>query len=147
MSRKLTTKQEAFCLEYAKTGNATQSAISAGYAQKTAYSQGQRLLKNVEVQKRLQDIAKQIESEKIADITEIQKFLTSVMRNETIEEVVVVEGYGEGCSSARTMDKDTFLKDRIKAAETLAKMQGAFDNKLQLEVTLPVFGGEDELED
>lgn len=29
--------------------NATQAAIRAGYSEKTAYSQGQRLLKNVEV--------------------------------------------------------------------------------------------------
>ncbi|MGH8525139.1 MAG: terminase small subunit, partial [Gammaproteobacteria bacterium] len=29
--------------------NATQAAVRAGYSRKTAYSQGQRLLKNVEV--------------------------------------------------------------------------------------------------
>lgn len=31
-------------------GNATQAAISAGFSEKTAYSQGSRMLKNVEVQ-------------------------------------------------------------------------------------------------
>lgn len=46
---KLTPKQSAFVREYLIDLNATQAAIRAGYSQKTAYSQGQRLLKNVEV--------------------------------------------------------------------------------------------------
>jgi hypothetical protein len=41
----------------------------------------------------------------------------------------------------------TASKDRIKAAETLGKMQGAFDNKTNINVVIPVFGGEDGLED
>jgi hypothetical protein len=39
--------------EYLATGNATEAAKRAGYSQRTAYSQGQRLLKNVEVKKLL----------------------------------------------------------------------------------------------
>ena len=46
---KLTPKQKRFCEEYLIDLNATQAAIRAGYSKKTAYSQGQRLLKNVEV--------------------------------------------------------------------------------------------------
>lgn len=43
-----------FVTEYLKNGNnATQAAISAGYSEKTAYSQGSRLLKSVEVQQYL----------------------------------------------------------------------------------------------
>lgn len=45
----LTPKQEAFVREYLLDLNATQAAIRAGYSAKTAYSMGQRLLKNVEV--------------------------------------------------------------------------------------------------
>lgn len=45
----LTPKQEAFVAEYLVDLNATQAAIRAGYSEKTAYSMGQRLLKNVEV--------------------------------------------------------------------------------------------------
>ena len=47
----MTHRQELFIQEYIKTGNATHSAITAGYSEKTAYSIGQRLLKNVEVEK------------------------------------------------------------------------------------------------
>lgn len=46
---KLTAKQEQFVREYLIDLNATQAAIRSGYSEKTAYSQGQRLLKNVEV--------------------------------------------------------------------------------------------------
>lgn len=43
-------KQIRFVEEYIVDLNATQAAVRAGYSEKTAYSQGQRLLKNVEVQ-------------------------------------------------------------------------------------------------
>lgn len=48
---KLTAKQAKFVSEYLIDLNATQAAIRTGYNPKTAYSQGQRLLKNVEVMK------------------------------------------------------------------------------------------------
>lgn len=42
-------KQQKFVDEYLIDLNATQAAVRAGYSPETAYSQGQRLLKNVEV--------------------------------------------------------------------------------------------------
>lgn len=53
-------KQDRFCLEYIKDQNATQAATRAGYSEKTAYSQGQRLLKNPEVQQHLAALRQQI---------------------------------------------------------------------------------------
>ncbi|WP_421849944.1 terminase small subunit [Oricola sp.] len=46
----LTDKQKTFVKEFLVDLNATQAAIRAHYSRKTAYSQGSRLLKNVEVQ-------------------------------------------------------------------------------------------------
>lgn len=46
----LNEKQELFAREYIKDLNATQAAIRAGYSEKTAKSQGQRLLTHVDVQ-------------------------------------------------------------------------------------------------
>jgi phage terminase small subunit len=63
--QKLSAKQEQFCREYLVDLNATQAAIRAGYSPKTAYSMGQRLLKNVEVQAFIQR-AKQERAEKLA---------------------------------------------------------------------------------
>lgn len=146
----LNVKQEAFCLHYAKTGNATESYKVAGYSAKTdraVYANANRLLKNDYVKARLAELADEMKSEKIAGIREIQEKLTSILRGEVQEEQVVVEGCGDGVSEATIIKRQPQLKDVIKAGETLAKMQGGFDNKIQVEVTVPVFGGEDGLED
>jgi phage terminase small subunit len=47
-------KQLLFCKEYIKDLNATQAAIRAGYSPKTARSQAQRLLTNVDIQNQIQ---------------------------------------------------------------------------------------------
>ncbi|WP_390451781.1 terminase small subunit, partial [Chryseobacterium sp. Alg-005] len=52
---KLTEKQQKFCEEYLIDLNATQSAIRAGYSEKTASEQGTRLLGNVKVQNFLKE--------------------------------------------------------------------------------------------
>ena len=46
----LTPRQRSFVANYLKTGNATEAAISAGYAAKSARSQGSKLLSMPEVQ-------------------------------------------------------------------------------------------------
>lgn len=146
----LNVKQEAFCLHYAQTGNATESYKVAGYeaaTERAIYANANRLLKNDKVKERLKQLADEMASEKIASIKEIQERLTGILRGDTTEEVVVVEGCGDGISQARIMHKRPSLKDVVKACETLAKMQGGFDTKMQVEVSIPVFGGEDFLED
>ena len=51
---KLTDKRLRFVEEYPVDFNATKAAQRSGFSEKTAYSQGQRLLKNVDIQKALQ---------------------------------------------------------------------------------------------
>ena len=46
----MTDKQNVFVQEYLKDCNATQAAIRAGYSEHTAYSIGQRLMKDVSIQ-------------------------------------------------------------------------------------------------
>ncbi len=50
----MTPKQERFVQEYLVDQNATAAAKRAGYSERTAYSQGQRLLKNVEARQAIQ---------------------------------------------------------------------------------------------
>ncbi len=166
MPKMKSVKQENFCLHYAKTGNATESYKQAGYKVKNDNVAGvsaAKLLRNSKIQERLQELADEISSKKIADIKEIQEYLTSVMRREHCEHTVVVlskETSKYAPDENGTMRKQTIkeeypqivpipakLSDANKAAETLAKMQGGFDTKLQVELTVPVFGGEDDLED
>lgn len=162
----LNVKQEAFCLHYAKTGNATEAYKQAGYKAKTersAYAASNKLLKNVKVQERLKELADEIASDKIASIKEIQEYLTSVMRREMTESVVVTLSEEttkyvpdeNGTMRKQTVKKEipkiveipAKLSDANKAAETLAKMQGGFDSKMKLEIEVPVFEGEEDLED
>lgn len=137
-------------MHYAKTGNATESYKQAGYVCKNDNAAGasaRRLLINAKIKQRLQELADEMKSEKIADIREIHEYLTSVIRGETSDDVVVTEGCGDGISEAKVVEVRTNNAARIKAAVELAKMKGAYDNKLQVEVTVPVFGGEEDLED
>ena len=58
--KKLSDQREAFCQSYVICHNKTQAAKDAKYSKKTAGSQGQRLLKNVEIQKRIAELEKPI---------------------------------------------------------------------------------------
>ena len=144
---KLTAKQQRFCDEYLIDLNATQAAIRAGYSEKTAYSIGQENLKKPEIRQFID--ARMAEKEKalIADQDEVLRYLTSVLRGESQSTELVVEGTGDGCSEARTVLKEPSEKDRLKAAELLGKRYGLYTDKAEVEVVMPVFGGEDELEE
>jgi len=135
---KLTRKQQRFADEYLVDANATQAAIRAGYSEKTAYSQGQRLLKNVEVKKYIDEQLEKIHNEKIADAKEVMMYLTSVLRGESLSEIVVVEGTGDGCSDARRMMKLPDERERLKAAELIGKRYGMFTDKVNVEGAIPV---------
>lgn len=66
------------------------------------------------------------------------EFLTSVMRGESESEIVVVEGCGDGCSSARNVTKRPDEKERLKAAELIGKRFGMFDKKEEEQTNEPV---------
>jgi phage terminase small subunit len=59
----LSAMRERFCQEYSREANATQAAIKAGYSEKSAYSQGQRLLKFPEVAARITELQAEIAEE------------------------------------------------------------------------------------
>ena len=108
---KLNAKRQAFVDAW--EGNATAAALAAGYSPKTAYSQGQRLLKIVEVQDAIKAREAQRLAPTIASRRERQEFWTSVLRNE-----------GEA------------MKNRLKAAELLGKSEGDFLERVEMDMTL-----------
>lgn len=110
---KLNAKRQAFVDVW--EGNATAAALAAGYSPKTAYSQGQRLLKTVEVQEAIKAREAQRLAPTIATRQERQEFWTSVLRNE--EEV---------------------MKNRLKAAELLGKSEGDFLERVEMDQTVSV---------
>ncbi len=144
----MTPKQEKFCAEYLIDLNGTQAAIRAGYSERTAYSIGQRLLKNVEVQSRIQELRAKEFKKTIATAEEVEAMLSKAMRGELDEEVVVVEGSGDGYSEAKIMTKQISARDRLKAAELMGKRHQLFTDKVQMFGELiPIFVGEDDISD
>lgn len=144
----MTPKQKRFCDEYLIDCNATQSAIRAGYSENSAYSAGQRMLKNVEVKNYIEEQLEKLHSAKIADAQEVLEYLTSVLRGESQSTEIVIEGCGDGVSEARTIKKEPSEKDRLKAGELLGKRFGMWNDKMNVNLNLPVFyEGEDSLED
>ena len=143
----LSEKQKKFFMEYLVDSNATQSAIRAGYSKKTAYSQGQRLLKHVEGQEFLMELMAEKDKRLIADQDEVLKYLTSVLRGESESEEIVIENIGDFTSEARTMKKAPSEKDRLKAAELLGKRYSLFKDSVKLDVKPVVIGGGEDLED
>lgn len=146
---KMTAKQRRFCDEYLIDLNATQAAIRAGYSKKTAYAIGNENLMKPELKKYIEKRMEEKESELIADQNEVLKYLTAVMRGQTQAEVVVVEGTGEGCSEARTMQKAPDEKERLKAAELLGKRYGLYTDRVEQEVDMELnitvdYGDDDE---
>ena len=65
-------KQEKFAQNYVLHSNATEAAKAAGYAADSAYNQGYRLSQNEEVQERINELEKSLETN-VDVITEIEK--------------------------------------------------------------------------
>ena len=144
----MTNKQKRFCEEYLIDCNAKQAAIRAGYSEKTAYAIGNENLNKPELSAYIQEKLEEMQSKSIASAEEVLQYLTSVLRDEQTEETIVVEGLGDGCSEARRVDKKVGAKDRIRAAELLAKRYGILTDKVKTEGSIPVvITGGDDLED
>ena len=143
-------KHERFCLEYAKKADASEAYRKAGYKAKndtSVYANACRLLKNDKVQARLAELHDEMASEKIANAAEMQKILTRIARQEQQEEVVVVEGVEKGVSEARIITKKPSNQDAIKAINQLARMQGVDNGNSAVNIVIPLFGGDENLED
>ena len=147
--KKLTAKQQRFCDEYLLDLNATQAAIRAGYSKKTAKQIGQQNLTKLDLKEYIGKRMAEKEATLVADQTEVMRYLTSVLRGQSVSEVVVVEGTGDGCSEARAMQKAPDEKERLKAAELLGKAHMMFSDKVQQEIDMDLnitvdYGDEDD---
>ena len=145
---KLTEKQKRFADYYIETGNATESARRAGYKGKNLNNVASENLAKVGVKSYIDEKLKVLENERTASAKEVLEFLTKSMRGELDEEVIVVEGTGDGTSEARKIKKQIGLRERIKSAELLGKRYRLFTDKIEVEGVVPVMiVGENELEE
>lgn len=85
MGNKLTDKQERFCQEYVIDLNATQAAIRAGYADKTANREGSRLLSNVDIQEKILTLKEEIAERNRITVDELVSTLAGMVRFDIAE--------------------------------------------------------------
>ena len=134
---KLTDKQAAFVREYLVDLNATQAAIRAGYSERTAYSVGQRLLKNVEIQRAV--AAAQAQRARRVEVTQdyVLSNLVEVVER-TMQRAPVLDRKGERVTDEEGRAVWTFdAKSANRALELLGKHLGIFADKVKAEVSGP----------
>lgn len=107
----LTPKQARFVQEYLVDLNATAAAKRAGYSERTAYSIGQRLLKNVEIQKALQTARAALQER-----TGITMYYVLTKLKEVAD-----------ADASDAQDSDLRFSNKLRALELLGKHLGVFD--------------------
>ena len=139
----LTERKRRFVKEYLIDLNATQAAIRAGYSEKTAYSQGQRLLKDVEIngliQKEQQKRAETLDITKDRIVEELAKIAFGDVReivNWTQGAVMLIpskEITDKAAAAISEVSKGAFgikikRHDKVRALDSLTKLLG-FDKE------------------
>lgn len=153
----LNKKQRTFAEAYAMPGtecygNATKSAIKAGYSEKTARSQGQRLLTDDDIKNYIKGVEQQLFDENIMTGKEVLYRLTKTARGEhtEVEAIVTKTGdYKENPDTGRMqlvydeevqlVSKPPKISDQNKALELLGKHHKLFTDKQEVEHKLPMF--------
>ena len=110
----LNVRQKLFCYYYVETGNATESAIKAGYKPKAAQANASRLLSYELVKQEIARLQKPIEDHHIATGQEVMEFFTKMMNGE------IKDAFGLDASNS----------DRLKAANEIAKRTVDIENKM-----------------
>ena len=153
-ARKLTPKQAEFVRQYLVDLNATAAAIRAGYSERTAKSQGQRLLTNVDVSAAL--AAAKAEREQRTEITQ-DRVVSELAKIAFADPRELMEWGPEGVklkdsaelteeqaasvaevSETTTKDGGSLrLKkhDKVKALELLGRPLGMFTDKVKSEIS------------
>lgn len=151
----MTDKQKIFADEYLIDLNATRAYKAAYPSVKkddTAAVNGSKLLRNTKVADYIEETLEKLHSERVADVQEVLEYLTSVMRREKKESVVVtltqeVSEYVKderGTPRKRTkkvevpqiVEIPAKLSDANKAAELLGKRYALFTDKLELDADM-----------
>ena len=123
-------KQQRFIDEYIISGNATQSAIKAGYSKKYANTNANKLLQNTTIKSAIDKRNAEIQSEKTMDMKEVMERLTAIGRGETSEQQLSNKG--------EVVEVETKTSDRIRAMELIGKRYGAWLDKKEVNGNLDI---------
>ena len=119
-------RQKRFVDFYIQTGNASEAARKAGYSEHVANVAGSKLLTKANVRAEINSRLGELKTKRTADTQEILEHLTSVVRGELTEEVVT--------NSGKKITAKVNQRDRLKAAEMLLKVNGAFREQVDVKV-------------
>lgn len=119
-------RQKRFVDFYIQTGNASEAARKAGYSEHVANVAGSKLLTKANIRAEIDQRLGELKTQRTADTQEILEHLTSVVRGELTEEVVT--------NSGKKITAKVNQRDRLKAAEMLLKVNGAFREQVDVKV-------------
>lgn len=119
---KLTAKQQKFVNEYVKSGNATQSAIKAGYSKRTAAMAGSENLRKPYMKDAIDKRMQKMEDAKIAKAEEVLQLYSRILRGEESEKSAVATPKG-----VEVVETPADLKTRLSAGKELMKRYPAMD--------------------
>ena len=124
----LTPKRKTFADNFIENGgNATDAAKKAGYSARTAYSTGNRLLKNDEIRAYIAEKQSEIERQKGTDImslAEIQKRRSMIARGELTDSFGFAPDFSDQLKSMNDLEKTLKIKqeqEEKRAAEEAAR--------------------------
>lgn len=143
-------RQKHFADEYIISRNATQAAIIAGYSEKTAYSIGQRLLKNVEISEYIKKRTEELFDERSMTIAEALAISASIARGEVQQgyskKTVKTNGGEEVVES--TYEFTPSIEERQRSVDHILKVSGAYLDRKEIDIQgSVVFMNEDNIAD
>ncbi|WP_262119564.1 terminase small subunit [Enterococcus casseliflavus] len=146
----LNPRQLAFADEYIITGNATQSAIKAGYSEKYANTNASKLLQNTTIKSYIEQKIKEIQVNKHLSMEEALAITASIAKGEPQRfEVIKRDPFTNEVIEREVSEYSAGFKERNQALEHYYKINAAFVDKQKVEVTeVPTFiddiGSEDD---
>lgn len=132
----LNPRQLAFADEYIITGNATQSAIKAGYSKKYANTNASKLLQNTTIKSYIEQRVKEIQINKHLSMEEALAITASIAKGEPQRfEVVKRDPVTNEVVEREVSEYSAGFKERNQALEHYYKINAAFVEKQKLEIT------------
>lgn len=163
---KLTAKQQRFIDEYLIDLNATQAAIRAGYSPNTANEIGNQNLAKLSIsnaiaermaerskrtgvnQDRVVEELAKLAFAKMTDIVDSQGRIKDTATEDDLACIESIKYKSSESDTGSSVEREVKIGSKIKALELLGKHLGMWNDKLNMNLNLPVFyEGETDLEE
>ena len=138
----LSLRQKKFADEYIINGNATKSAIEAGYSKKTAESIGSRLLRNVKVSEYISKRTQEVFEERAMSVAEALAISASIARGEIQQgqtkknvKVYVGDQVEEETVTETEYQFTPTIEERQRSLDHILKVNGAYLDRKEIDVT------------